>query len=196
VPLVLKKKRTSWNAQNNNSNVDNQSPGTNKVVSKLQKNFTEELSSKIALQLTPEHSPVTIVTEDKKSRHVKQPSEDSTPIKKDDKKAKIEKEKTPTASNTSNVNWAMTKTGASVLTKSADKRLSRKLLFQELQKARTAESKKGNPDIEEQVAEIKIALEEETKNRIRLEFLVTELLQRLDEETKRRIELEAKLKLK
>lgn len=191
--LALKKKRTSWNQQNNNTNTDNQSPGTGKVVAKLQKNFTEELSSKIALQLSPEHIPATAVTEDKKSRHVKQPSEDYS-AKKDDKKGKMDK--TPTASNTSNVNWAMAKAGTNVLTKSADKRLSRKPLFQELQKARTAESKKGNPDTEEQVAEIKIALEEETKNRIRLEFLVTELLQRLDEETKRRIELEAKLKLK
>jgi len=162
------------------------------------KNFlTEELNSKIALQLTPEHSPVTLAPDDKKSKHVKQPSEDySTPAKKDEKKTKIEKDKTPTAANATNVNWGMVKPGASVIPKSADKRLSRKPLFQELQKARTAESKKGNPDIEEQVAEIKIALEEETKNRIRLEFLVTELLQRLDEETKRRIELETKLKSK
>jgi len=46
------------------------------------------------------------------------------------------------------------------------------------------------------LAEVKIALQEETKNRIRLEFIVNELLQRLDEETKRRLEFEEKFKAK
>lgn len=134
--------------------------------------------------------------EEKKPRHAKQPSDDlSIPVapKKEEKKAKMEKEKTPTASNSSNVNWPIPKTN---ITKPAEKRLARKLLFQELQKARTSESKKAYADVEEQLAEVKIALQEETKNRIRLEFIVNELLQRLDEETKRRLEFEEKFKAK